>query len=238
MSRRRARWPEEQNLHYELQAFLSNHKVFNLSPVLTETVSPETPTLLAQAQTGDPEAFGVLCRAFESRLLRQAFVLCGDPSLAEDLAQETLVEAWKCLGRYNEKCQFFTWLCAILHNRYRNVLRRKRFFVLFGLGRADREEIPDRFEQQPDETAWPDAAVESREQAALVRKCVQDLPVKHQQIIYLRFFVDDSLEGIAVALGCSIGTVKSRLFHALDKLRAMRAINEQRSPWNPKILLL
>ena len=60
----------------------------------------------------------------------------------------------------------------------------------------------------------PDEAAQSHEQAALVRKCLDALPAKHQQVIYLRFYVDDSLEGIAAALGCSVGTVKSRLFHA------------------------
>lgn len=60
-----------------------------------------------------------------------------------------------------------------------------------------------------------------------MRKCIASLPVKHQQVIFLRFYVDDSLEGIAVALGCSVGTVKSRLFHALDKLRGMNAMNSQ-----------
>jgi len=53
------------------------------------------------------------------------------------------------------------------------------------------------------------------------------LPAKHQQVIYLRFYADDSLEGIAAALGCSMGTVKSRLYHALDKLRGMNALNAQ-----------
>jgi len=67
----------------------------------------------------------------------------------------------------------------------------------------------------PDHAALPDKAVELCEQAVLVRQCVQALPAKHQQVIYLRFYVDDSLEGIAAALGCSVGTVKSRLFHAL-----------------------
>jgi RNA polymerase sigma-70 factor (ECF subfamily) len=53
------------------------------------------------------------------------------------------------------------------------------------------------------------------------------LPAKHQQVVYLRFYVDDSLEGIAAALGCPVGTVKSRLFHALDKLRGMSAMTAQ-----------
>jgi DNA-directed RNA polymerase specialized sigma24 family protein len=58
------------------------------------------------------------------------------------------------------------------------------------------------------------------------------LPAKQQQVIHLRFYVDDSLGGIAAALGCSVGTVKSRLFNALDKLRGMNALGEQRG--NPK----
>ena len=75
---------------------------------------------------------------------------------------------------------------------------------------------------------------ELREQAVLVRQCVQALPAKHQQVIYLRFYVDDSLEGIAAALGCSVGTVKSRLFHALDKLRKMNAFSAQLSDFKTK----
>ena len=67
-----------------------------------------------------------------------------------------------------------------------------------------------------------------------MRQCVQALPAKHQQVIYLRFYVDDSLEGIAAALGCSVGTVKSRLFHALDKLRKMNAFSTQLSDFKTK----
>jgi RNA polymerase sigma-70 factor (ECF subfamily) len=73
-----------------------------------------------------------------------------------------------------------------------------------------------------DDRARPDQAALMREEATLVWQCVQSLPLKHQQVIHLRFYADDSLEGIAAALGCSVGTVKSRLFHALEKLRAMK----------------
>ena len=74
-----------------------------------------------------------------------------------------------------------------------------------------------------------------REQATLVRECIQTLPTKHQQVIYLRFYVDNSLEGIADALGCSVGTVKSRLFHALDKLRGMNALGSQGANLETKV---
>jgi RNA polymerase sigma-70 factor (ECF subfamily) len=73
----------------------------------------------------------------------------------------------------------------------------------------------------------PDLAAVRREQAQALRRCIDALPSKHQQVIHLRFYVDDSLEGIAAALGCSVGTVKSRLFHALEKLRRMDGINDQ-----------
>jgi len=213
-----------------LKFFGYNRNVSSLSPTFVETEISDTRSLLDQARAGDAEAFGEICRIHGTRLLRQAVALCGNLTLAEDLAQDTLVEAWKGLHRYNGRCQFFTWLCAILLNRYRNVLRENHIRPAF---------TPDARDQDgacnlPDHAALPDHAVELHEQAVLVRQCVQALPAKHQQVIYLRFYVDDSLEGIAAALGCSVGTVKSRLFHALDKLRKMNAFNTQRSDFTKK----
>jgi RNA polymerase sigma-70 factor (ECF subfamily) len=69
--------------------------------------------------------------------------------------------------------------------------------------------------------------VDSAERAAFLRHCVEQLPPKHREVIHLRFYVDHSLDGIAAALGCSVGTVKSRLFHALDRLRAMNKARPQ-----------
>ena len=206
----------------------------SLSPTFVEIETPDTQSLLDQARAGDAEAFGEICRIHGTRLLRQAVALCGNMTLAEDLAQDTLVEAWKCLRRYNGRCQFFTWLCAILLNRYRNVLRENRLLPASALGTRDQDDFEKHTGNLTDHAALPDQAVELREQAVLVRKCVQALPAKHQQVIYLRFYVDDSLEGIAAALGCPVGTVKSRLFHALDKLRRMDAFSAQLSDFKTK----
>jgi RNA polymerase sigma-70 factor (ECF subfamily) len=201
--------------------------MLSLNPALIETTVSETRGFLAQARAGDAEAFGEVCRVYETRLLRQAMALCAQASLAEDLAQDTLVEAWKCLRHYNGQCQFFTWLCAILLNRYRYTLRQRRPRPFSAFPEQDRRHFEDSFGQLADPDSWPDEAAQRRERAALVWQCIQALPAKHQQVIYLRFYVDHSLGGIAAALGCSVGTVKSRLFHALDKLRGMGVLSEQ-----------
>jgi len=200
--------------------------VFSLSLTFVDDQIPDTPSLLVQAQAGDIEAFGGICRIYEKRLFRQAVSLCGNAALAEDLAEDTLVEAWKCLGRYNGRCKFYTWLCAILLNRCRNAARQKRMMAFSALAGGDSGELQRHLDQTADEEAPPDQAALLREKAAIVRRCIEALPARHQQVILMRFYVDDSLEGIAAALGCSVGTVKSRLFHALEKLRSMQAISE------------
>jgi RNA polymerase sigma-70 factor (ECF subfamily) len=174
-----------------------------MNPALLEIAAPDVDSFLTQARAGDAEAFGEVCRAYETRLLRQAFTLCRNETLAEDLAEDTLVEAWKCLRRYNGRCQFFTWLCAILLNRYRNTLRQQRTVPLSALGEQDQTQIQANLDLSADRAALPDQAVQLREQAALLEQCIQTLPAKQQQVIYLRFYVDDSLAGIAAALGCS-----------------------------------
>ena len=198
--------------------------VFSLSPTSVETEQSETRSLLDRARAGDAEAFGDICRIHETRLLRQAMTLCGNAAQAEDLAEDTLVEAWRHLRRFHGRCQFYTWLCAILLNRHRNFLRKRRATPFSSLSGAGLQQFPDALGGLPDENSTPDEASEQREQAAQVQACVRSLSAKHQQVIYLRFYVDDSLEGIAAALGCSVGTVKSRLFHALEKLRRINAL--------------
>jgi RNA polymerase sigma-70 factor (ECF subfamily) len=201
--------------------------VAGLNPTLVEIETPDTRRLLELARGGDGEAFGGVYRAYTTRLLRQAMALCGNAALAEELAQDTLVEGWKCLRRYYGRCEFFTWLCAILLNRYRNSIRNNRLVPVSGLGSREQDEFTNAIEKLTDHGSLPDEAAQLHEQTALVRKCIDSLPAKHQQVIFLRFYVDDSLEGIAAALGCSVGTVKSRLFHALDKLRGMNAMSAQ-----------
>ena len=204
-----------------------------MNPTFVDIEAPAAQSLLDQARSGEAAAFGEICRAYETRLLQQAMTLCGNETMAEELAQDTLVEAWKCLRRYNGRCRFFTWLCAIQLNRWRNAVRKKRPWPFAMLAGHDREQALHRLENLPDACPSPDQAAQLHERAKLIRQCIRRLPARQQQVVYLRFYVEDSLEGIAAALGCSLGTVKSRLYHALDKLRSLPEFNPRCSDLKP-----
>jgi RNA polymerase sigma-70 factor (ECF subfamily) len=201
--------------------------------VVEERSEPlDTPVLLAQARQGDASAFCRLIQPLEARLLRQATALCRDASTAEDLVAETLVQAWKSLAAYNETCRFSTWLYAILLHRHQKGLRaaRSRPIPLAWLPWADAEKHREAHQHLPTAEASPAGAVAREELAAELRRAVGSLPEKHRQVVLLRFFEEASLEEIAIVLDCSVGTVKSRLHHALEKLRRMK-ITVNLSEW-------
>jgi RNA polymerase sigma factor (sigma-70 family) len=175
-----------------------------------------SPDLLARAQARDADAFCELCRPYEDRLFRQAVALCQDPTLAEDLVQETLIEAWKSLRRFHGGCRLFTWFCAIMLHRYQKALRRKRPIGVT-------EEV---CEAIIDERPSPATTSERNDRVRFLQQHLDQLPHKQRQVIYLRFYVDNPLEQIAAALGCSVGTVKSRLFNGLENLRTMRGLRK------------
>jgi RNA polymerase sigma-70 factor (ECF subfamily) len=76
----------------------------------------------------------------------------------------------------------------------------------------------------PDSQPLPTEDALRREKAAQIRAAIDTLPPKHQQVVCLRFYEEASLAEIASALGLSLGTVKSRLHHALKKLRQMPSL--------------
>lgn len=190
-------------------------------PDLTESAD-----LLARARAGEAEAYCKLAQACEARLFRQAAALCRDPTTTEDLTAETLIEAWKSLDRYDGSCRFFTWLYAILIHRYQKSVRRARSrpVSLAGLSKSEREAGEPSLERMPDSQPLPAEQLLQREQSAQLRAAIDSLPQKHQQVLLLRFYEEASLLEIAGALGLSIGTVKSRLHHALEKLRNMKSL--------------
>lgn len=177
--------------------------------------------LLERARAGDGEAFCRLAAAHEQRLYRQAVALCGRLDTAEDLAAETLVEAWRSLSRYDGTCRFSTWLYGILLHRHLKLVRRARSrpVPLSSLPRAESEGREDFLSRLPDPAPDALAALEQYERAASLRAAVAGLPDGHRTVLLMRFFEGASVAEIAAALAIPPGTVKSRLHHALARLR-------------------
>jgi RNA polymerase sigma-70 factor (ECF subfamily) len=180
--------------------------------------------LLTRARAGDAQAFCRLTEPLQTRLLRQAAALSGDVSAAEDLVAETLVEAWKSLARYDESCRFSTWLYAILLHRHQKWRRRARSRpgALAWLPVFERDNLVARQEKIPSPDPSPAEDAARNETSARLRDCIGRLPEKHRRIILLRFFEEATLPDMAHVLGCPVGTVKSRLHHALEKMREMK----------------
>jgi RNA polymerase sigma-70 factor, ECF subfamily len=184
-----------------------------------EISEEEISGLVRQAQENDAEAFGEVFEILSAKLHRQAFFLTGDEHQGLDLLQETMIEAWKHVRRYDGRARFFTWICSLMAHRHYDWLRRLRVRATALLKRsADLTE--ESFAPSPHESA------DHVEQVRLLRECLDQLPAKQRTVVYLRFYAGESLEGIAAIAECSVGTVKSRLFHGLERLAKMQKLKE------------
>lgn len=186
-------------------------------------VCDEELKLLTRARHGESEAFDALAQVYETRLYQQAIWLCGNLHDAEDLTVETLIEAWRSLNRFDGSCRFSTWLYGILVHRHQKLKRynrlRSRSLASFAPDEiAARENILDRI---PDPQPQAFDQVARNEELSKLQRAVMSLAGRYQAVVWLRFFEDASLPEIAAALEIPLGTVKSRLHHALEKLRSL-----------------
>lgn len=168
--------------------------------------------LIERAQAGEATAFERLAQRYAGRLWRSALTLCQDAHWAEDLVQETLVAAWQSVGRYDGRSGFSSWIFGILRHKFLKGRRQQN---------AARHSAAEGLYQTPSVTDTPDRSAEHSEDARWIRRAVANLPDEHRLTVELRFFAGATLDEIAAALGCPLGTVKSRLHHALTKLRQM-----------------
>ncbi|HWB10290.1 MAG TPA: RNA polymerase sigma factor [Pirellulales bacterium] len=168
--------------------------------------------LIDRARGGEATAFERLAEQYAARLWRCALALCKDKHWAEDLVQETLIGAWQSVARFDGRCVFSSWLHGILRHRFLKGRRQQN---------AARLSASDGLDQTPCIAHTPDRSAEASEDALRIRRTVAKLPEEHRLVVELRFFAGATLDEIAAVLGCPLGTVKSRLHHALKKLRQM-----------------
>jgi len=157
----------------------------------------------------DPEALQELVKAYGDRLLRSAFLLCGNQTEAQDIVQDTFVQAIGSAPRFRGNSSIYTWLHAILLNVTRHYHRtRKR--IVYNDELASTDLCP--LEENPSN---PDLETIS----CAVGDALRKLSPSHREVLVLRYYENMKIREIAAHLGISRGTVKSRLHYATREMQ-------------------
>jgi RNA polymerase sigma-70 factor, ECF subfamily len=163
------------------------------------------------AERADPEAFRELYDAFGPRVKAYMMRKGADAGTAEDLAQETLLTVWRKAALYaGDKGSMTTWVFAIARNLRIDRLRRE----------VPWQELPEWRLLEPSEETLPDEAVAEKQRQARVQAALAELPADQQEVVALAFLEGLSHSEIATHLSLPLGTVKSRMRIAYQKVRA------------------
>ena len=163
--------------------------------------------LIAAFKRREPAAVQELVQSCGDRLLRSAFLLCGNEADAQDLVQETFLQGVQSAHRFAGRSSLYTWLHAILLNLSRDLKRRRKRFVSDDELQDGSISVEDAFQA--------DAEFTSTTLAGALRR----LSPAHREVLILRFYENMKLHEIAAHVGVSRGTVKSRLHYAIAEMQ-------------------
>jgi RNA polymerase sigma-70 factor, ECF subfamily len=172
--------------------------------------------LIERTLAGDENAFAMIVERYQRQIFRTARAIVRDDMEADVVTQDTFVQAYTHLAKFEGRAELETWLTRIAINRSRDSLRRRRFVSLFTLrDDGETEAIIEPVDERPD----PERQFQSTELRVAIRKAERTLSAQQKTIFRLRHYENLSLEDIADALGLRAGTVRAHLFRAIHKVR-------------------
>lgn len=177
--------------------------------------------LVKRCQNGDAEAFDELVTRYRTRIFGMIYNMVHSEQDAWDLAQDSFIKAWKSIGRFRGKSSFYTWIYRIVMNVTIDWLRKKQ---VKGAGAefddaVQLKEIDPAAKTAPRPEEQPYERMERAELRHKIENAIAQLSPEHRAVILMKETEDMQYHEIAEALGCSIGTVMSRLFYARKKLQ-------------------
>lgn len=168
--------------------------------------------LIGRARQGDPQAFEGLVLRYQRYVYNLALRVVGNPMDAEDIAQQAFVRAWRGLPQFKGEAHFSTWLYRIVTNVcYDHLPRIKRDLTTL--------EPDDVIEDVPDEQQGVERTVLTDEECRLLHEALNKLPESYRLLLTLRHLQELSYEEIAGVTGMPLGTVKTGIFRARQKLK-------------------
>ncbi|HKV84690.1 MAG TPA: sigma-70 family RNA polymerase sigma factor [Ktedonobacterales bacterium] len=177
----------------------------------------EDVTLVRRTLAGDQQAFASLVEKYKDSVFNVAYRMLGNPSEAEDVAQEAFVRAYTQLHTYKDSHRFSTWLLSIASHLSIDQLRRRRFLAL------PLENVPF-LEWIADAGIGPEDAALAVEASDEMQRVLSVLPAKYRAVLVLRYWHDLSYDEIAEALHLTPPLVKARLHRARELVaRSMKA---------------
>ena len=179
--------------------------------------------LVKQCQAGDTEAFDELVARYRTRVFGMIYNMVHSEQDAWDLAQDSFFKAWKSIGRFRGQSSFYTWIYRIVMNVTIDWLRKKH---VKGAGTefddaTQLREVDPASKTLPKTAALPFEMMQRHEIRARIEKAIAQLSPEHRAVILMKEIEDMQYNEIAEAIGCSIGTVMSRLFYARKKLQSL-----------------
>jgi RNA polymerase sigma-70 factor (ECF subfamily) len=180
------------------------------------TVSADDHRLITDCLKGKTEAFSELVRRYQDRLYNTVYRYVGHLEDAQDVVQETFLNAYQSLSNFKLESQLFTWLYRIAINTAISHKRKKRAAVSIDTARNGEAGI-EPFDGS--ETSRPGHALERAEEEKRIQDSLNRLSPEHRIVLILKDMEDLKYEEIADILEVPIGTVRSRLHRARQELR-------------------
>jgi len=178
--------------------------------------APSDRELIARTLGGDGAAFAVLVERFQRKIFRVALAVVRDDMEADTITQDTFIQAYIHLAKFEGRSEFETWLTRIAINRSRDSVRRRRFVSLFS---GDAGEEDGMMFEPVDERPGPEREMMARQLRVAIDRAERKLSGQQKVIFRLRHYDNHSLEDIAELLGLRSGTVRAHLFRAVHKIR-------------------
>jgi len=177
--------------------------------------------LVADIQRGDRDAFNVLMRKYHRRIFNTALRILGNYSLADEVAQDVFVRAYKAIAGFRGQSSILSWLYRITINLSRNAIKKKcrdsKSTVSLDIPLAQETESAQR--DIADGTFAPDKALIDKEMAQIIQCAINALDDDFKVVVVLRDIQMLAYDEIAKALNVNIGTIKSRLHRARSILK-------------------